>query len=236
MSKPLIGIPARWAKHESGDWQKSRWYLQPTYFEAVAAAGGLPVMIPLLPALAREILPRLNGVLLPGCDSDVDPAWYGAERHPAVEFVNRSRDETDFALLQEADRAGTPVLGICFGMQSMNVHYGGSLIQHLPEKVRTDIDHAEHVTRHPVCFEAGSLLEELAGRGPHVVNSTHHQAVERLAAGFRVAAYAPDRVIEAMEWNPNGRFVMAVQWHPERIIAESEASLAVLRRFVEACR
>ena len=236
MSKPLIGMPARWAETAPGDWQKSRWYLQPTYFEALQAAGALAVMVPLIPDLAREIFPRLDGVLLPGCDSDVDPRRYGQERHPAVEFVNPPRDDTDSALLEEADRTGIPVLGICFGMQSMNVYYGGSLIQHLPDAVRTEIEHSEHVTRHPVCFDEGSLLAELAGRGPHVVNSTHHQAVDRVAKGFRVTAHAPDGVIEAIECNPNGRFLMAVQWHPERIFQERPASLAVLRRFVEACR
>jgi putative glutamine amidotransferase len=228
-------MPARWAETAPGDWQKSRWYLQPTYFEALWAAGALPVMLPLIPELARELAGRLDGLLLPGCDSDVDPARYGQERHPAVEFVNPARDATDFALLEEADRSAQPVLGICFGMQSMNVYYGGSLIQHLADRVQTEIEHSEHVTRHPVCFEEGSLLAALAGRGPHLVNSTHHQAVDRPAGPFRVTAHAPDGVIEAMEWNPNGRFLMAVQWHPERIFRESEASLAVLRRFVESC-
>jgi putative glutamine amidotransferase len=234
--KPLIGMPARWAETTAGDWQKSRWYLQPTYFEAVQAAGGLPVMLPLIPDLARELFRRLDGVLLPGCDSDVDPARYGQERHPSVEFVNPARDETDFALLEEADRAGKAVLGICFGMQSMNVYYGGSLLQHIPDAVKTEIEHSEHATRHPVCFDEGSELAKLAGRGPHQVNSTHHQAVDRVARGFRVTAHAPDGVVEAIESNPNGRFLMAVQWHPERIFQESEASFMVLRRFVEACR
>lgn len=236
MKKPLIGMPARWENRCPGDWQKSRWYLQPTYFEAVAAAGGLPVMIPLMPETVRETFERLDGILLPGCDSDVDPARYGAERHPATEFVNPARDETDFTLLCEADRTGLPVLGVCFGMQSMNVYYGGSLIQHIPDAVRTEIDHSDHTTRHPVTFVAGSLLAELSGPGPHVVNSTHHQAVERAAPGFRVTACAPDGIIEAIESHRDGRFLMAVQWHPERIFAESAPSLAVLRRFVEACR
>ena len=236
MSKPLIGMPARWTETVKDDWQKSRWYLQPTYFEAVQDAGGLPVMAPLIPDLARELASKLDGVLLPGCDSDVDPARYGQQPHPSVEFVNPARDETDIALLEEADRAGRPVLGICFGMRSMNVYYGGSLIQHIPDVVQTEIAHSEHTTRHPVCFEECCVLAGLAGRGPHVVNSTHHQAVDRVAARFRVTARAPDGVIEAIECNPDGRFLMAVQWHPERIYRESEASMALLRRFIEACR
>lgn len=236
MGKPLIGIPARWEDREKGDWQKSRWYLQPTYFEAVVAAGGLPVMIPLIPDLVPEIFPRLNGVLLSGSDSDVDPHRYGAEQHPRVEFVLPARDQTDFALLEEADRASQPVLGICYGMQSMNVHYGGTLIQHIPDAVRTEIEHGERSTQHLIQAQPGSLLEELGGSDPHTVNSTHHQAVERVAARFRVTARAPDGIIEAMEAAGEGRFLMGVQWHPERIFAASALSLALLRRFIEACR
>jgi len=235
LSKPLIGIPARWEDHEKGDWQRSRWYLQPAYFEAIQAAGGMAVMIPLIPDLAAELSQRLDGVLLSGCDSDVDPARYDALPHPQVQFVNPARDLTDFRLLEEADRARRPVLGICYGMQSMNVHYGGSLVQHLPDAF-SGIEHDDRQTRHCVKVESGSLLAGIAGAGEHLVNSTHHQAVDRVAGRFRVTARALDGIIEAMEAVDGGRFLAAVQWHPERIFPESPLSKALLGRFLEACR
>ena len=217
-TKPLVGLTCRFDEDE--DW----YYLPADYSRAVAAAGGVPIQVPLIPSIVAALAPRLDAIVLCGSPSDVDPARYGQARHAEVKAVHPDRDETDFRILEQAFREKKPVLGICFGMQSLNVYLQGTLIQHIPGAVPGALDHRDSRTRHPVFPEPGSQIAGCAGGGEFIVNSTHHQAIQKPGRGLRVAARAPDGVIEAVEGDFPDHFVMGVQWHPERIWREEEIS------------
>ncbi len=225
--KPLIGISCRRHDAPSGD----RWfYLQKEYSEAVFAAGGIPVQLPLLaePEYAAAVAQRLDGIVLSGSASDVDPQRYGARPHPKQGPVHPERDALDAAILRVALDARKPVLGICFGTQMLNVALGGSLVQHL----ETDLSHSDREARHSVRVEPDSVLARLGGAGEHAVNTSHHQALDRVAAGLRITARAPDGTIEAVETTDTERFLVGVQWHPERIWNESALSAALFQELV----
>jgi putative glutamine amidotransferase len=228
-AKPLIGLTCRF------DPAKDSYYLPVEYAEAVFQAGGIPVQIPLIPSSAAQAAEYLDAIVLSGSASDVDPARYGQPRHPAVTAVYPDRDETDFRLLDAAFREKKPVLGICFGIQSLNVYLGGSLVQHIPERVSGIINHDDTNTRHPVTLEPGSRLAAWVDGGAEiVVNSTHHQAIQALGDGLQIAGRSPDGVIEAVEGQFKGHFVAGVQWHPERIWASEPLSRRIFSELVIA--
>jgi len=232
MAKPWIGIPTRFQdEHTTG---KIRLYLEPVLW-----AGGLPVMIPTFcsPSVLSEYMARLDGILLPGSSSDIDPARYGETPHPRLGKMVPDRDALDFALLQHADQARLPVLGICFGAQSLNVFRGGTLVQDIPSVVSSPVFHDDYgdpkqPARHVVRIHEGSALSRLAGSEVVEVNSFHHQSVGLVGANLRSVATAPDGVIEAIE-DVNGRFVVGVQWHPERAFQEDAFAKALFTAFVE---
>ena len=228
-AKPLIGLTCRW--DEANGW----YYLPEEYARAVAAAGAVPVQIPLIPETAGELAAGLDGFVLCGSPSDVDPARYGQPRHPEVKTVHPARDETDWQVLEHAFREKKPVLGICFGMQLLNVYRGGTLLQHIPAAVPAALEHKDRQTEHPIALEPGSRLHGWAGGTRELrVNSTHHQSVERPGGGLRVVARAPDGVIEGIEGDFPGHFVLGVQWHPERIWEKEELSARLFRELAQA--
>lgn len=225
--KPLIGISCRKHETERGDvWH----FLQREYSEAVLKAGGIPVLLPLVadPEYARAVAERLDGIVLSGSVGDVDPARYGAAPHPELNPVHPERDALDAALIRLALDTRKPLLGICYGTQMLNVALGGSLIQHL----ETEIPHSDRKARHAVHVEPNSVLARLGGAGEHLVNTSHHQALERVPATLRITARAPDGTIEAVETTGAGRFLVGVQWHPERIWSESPISRALFEELV----
>jgi putative glutamine amidotransferase len=215
MAKPWIGIPTRFQDdHTTG---KIRLYL-----EAVLWAGGLPVMVPtfLPPVAALEYVKHLDGILLPGSSSDIDPSLYGEAPHGRLGKMAPERDAIDFSLLEHSERSQIPVLGICFGAQSLNVFRGGTLIQDIPSVVSAPVFHDDHgepekPARHVVHLDRNSRLGRLAGKDSIEVNSFHHQSVGRVGTNLQAVATAPDGVVEAVE-DTAGRFVVGVQWHPER--------------------
>jgi putative glutamine amidotransferase len=234
--KPWIGIPTRY--HEKSEYiGQIRHYL-----DAILWAGGLPLMIPTVAdrAIVAEYVARVEGILLPGSPTDIDPAHYGAPAHKKLGKLYPERDATDFAILDFVESQPTmPVLGICFGIQSLNVHRGGTLVQDIPALVEKPVKHDEDsphpAARHMVRIAEGSLVERLAGASQMEVNSYHHQAIEKPGQNLRPVAFANDGVIEAVE-DTTGRFIVGVQWHPERGWKEDPFAKALFSKFIEQAR
>jgi putative glutamine amidotransferase len=245
--KPRIAIPV---PHSERDYAQ-RALTQ--YEAAVRGAGGEPLVISLdwSNQQIAQASKRCDGILLPGSKADIDPEKYGATRDPHTEAADPARDNVDELLLQDAFNMRKPILGICYGLQALNVWRTGTLVQHL----NTGVNHAagRAVPRaHTVAVEPGSRLagivaplRELANvlcvdyprPTPTVleVNSSHHQAAEVVGDGLRVVARSqPDSVIEALEGTDPDHFVMAVQWHPERSFADDEPSRTIFHAFVQS--
>jgi putative glutamine amidotransferase len=216
---PLIGISAYCEQARWGVWEREAIVLPRRYADAVSAAGGIPVLLPPEPGIG-DALARLDGLMLSG-GGDIDPARYGAEPSPELTSVRAERDAAEFALLDAARSLRLPVLGICRGMQVINVARGGSLHQHLPDVVGHD-GHAPQAGAfgtHEVRVAPGSRLSAILGRdavGPAITTPTHHhQAVDRLGTGLTATAWAADGTIEAFESDGGDQFLVAIQWHPE---------------------
>lgn len=234
--RPVIGITLD--SEEAGGYSPFPWYaLRRNYCDAVAAAGGLALALPHEAALAEDYLDRVDGVVITGGAFDVDPALFGAaSRHASVTLKSR-RTAFELALLKGALERDLPVLGICGGQQLLNVALGGTLIQHIPDAVPNALAHEQTAPRdqagHDVALVPGTRLAALAQGLRLAVNSSHHQAVERVAPGCVVNATAPDGVIEGIE-APAHRFCIGVQWHPEFHLSPADAAL--FTAFIEACR
>lgn len=233
---PLIGLPSR--MDPGTDTQ----YLSRHYADAILDAGGIPVIIPLLekPSALRSLAETLDGILLTGSSSDVDPQAYGAEREPACGPVQPLRDATDFQLLDVALNRKKPVLGICFGMQSVNVFLGGTLIQDIDTRIGNTIVHDNPSTEgraaHGIEIRQGSVLEELVPGVKAEVNSTHHQAIDRVAPGLEVIARAPDGIVESVISLGSDPWILGVQWHPERSFRYDRLSKKIFELFLSRCR
>lgn len=229
---PRIGITMR-IEHTT-----DRFYLSRFYSEAVEAAGGAPVHISLIPKANYIdcVVDGLEGLLLPGSDSDVDPLRYGQQPHPQLGSVHRIKDETDLLAIAAAERRNLPIFAICFGMQILNVSRGGTLIQDIQSQVPEAIKHEQGAPRdrpsHHVRLLETSRLSSIGATVDAIVNSHHHQAIESVGANLVATAWANDGVIEALEDPRSDRFVVAVQWHPELGWERDEFSLRLFKSFV----
>ena len=234
--RPLIGITLR---HEL---ETERFYLARYYGEAVEAVGGAPLHLSLIPRAEyiRTVVGRLDGVLLPGSASDVDPLRYGREPHAKLGSVHPLRDETEALVLEAAEELSLPLLAICYGMQAWNVARGGTLIQDIASEVPGALKHEQGAPRerpsHRVTLQPGSLVGSLAGAGSLHVNSHHHQALELLGRGLRATAWTSDGLVEAVEDAGAGRWAVGVQWHPELGWERDAFSRALFEAFVDAAR
>lgn len=215
----------------------ARFVLQRTYADAVLRAGGWPLIPPHgLPVEA--CLSLAHGLVVTGGAFDIPPEAYGEARRPGMGEVKDDRTRFEWGLLEGALEAGLPVLGVCGGMQLLNVVLGGTLIQDIPTEVDGALVHEQpppkDVPSHPIAVEPGSKLAAATGGATEVeVNSTHHQAVDRLGRGLVVTARAPDGVVEAIE-DPSRAHVVGVQWHPEAILASAPWNLELYRQLVGA--
>ncbi len=234
MTKPIIGIGSD-VQYVEGERDRAFVYL--TYVDALRRAGAVPVLIPPQPENAAELAQGLDGILLAGGE-DCDPELYGQERHPkVVDLMDARRQSNDLTLAKVAREKGIPTLGICLGLQVMNVAGGGTLVQDIDSAVETEIQHAsipEDRARHDVIIEQGTRLASMVPAAELNVNSSHHQAVSAVADGLRVTAHAPDGVVEGLE-DPKHPFYIGVQWHPEDMTGEGSANM-LLGAFVEAAR
>ena len=231
---PLIGLTT------SGtvDAYPERAYTNAAYINAVQRAGGVPVLLPpSLAGAARDALwSRLDGLILTG-GGDIDPARFGEPRHPAVYEVSAARDDLELDLTARAIAEGIPLLAICRGIQVLNVALGGTLYQDISEETESPIAHSQTEPReqptHGVKVLEGSRLAEVLGRFELEVNSMHHQAVKRLGRSLSAVAAAPDGIVEGVEVAEHP-FAMAVQWHPEDLVAHDGAARNLFRAVIDA--
>jgi putative glutamine amidotransferase len=211
----------------------------PQYVAAIDEAGGEARVIALAspPKDAARVFAECDAVLLPGSPADVDPAKYKANTDPRTAAADPRRDNVDSILLREAYSARKPVLGICYGLQSLNVWRGGALVQHIESRINHEAGRA--VARaHQVAIEPATRLASilgLNGSGAIPVNSSHHQSAAEVGDGLLLVATCPDdQIIEAIEGSDPAHFVLGVQWHPERTTDSEASSRAIFRAFVHA--
>jgi putative glutamine amidotransferase len=237
MGAPVIGICAAVERARWGVWDQSAALLPRSYIRAVQSAGAVALMLPPDPAVTADpdsVLDLLDGLMLAG-GVDVDPELYGAARAPETQHSVRERDEFEIALTKRALERDIPLLGICRGMQVLNVAQGGTLIQDLPSR----LGHKEHCrvpgsfesAEHPVHLTPNSLAAQAAGEERHATLSHHHQGVDRLGEDLVITGWADvDELPEAIEL-PDKRFALGVQWHPEADMASQ-----VIATLVEEAR
>jgi putative glutamine amidotransferase len=221
MSRPVIGICTALERARWSVWDQQAYLLPRSYIRAIQRAGGLAVMLPPDEAVEREpdeVLDLIDGLILAG-GADIDPSSYGDDAHPETRGTVPERDNFEVALARRAMERDMPLLGICRGMQLMNVATGGTLLQHLPDS------HGHHEHRrnpgtfdgadHDVRLNEGSLAARATGEVVHATKSHHHQGIDRLGSGLEVTGWSLiDELPEAVEM-PERRFALGVQWHPE---------------------
>lgn len=231
--KPVIGIT-------TDVQQDGENILKNTYVQAVIRAGGLPMIVPVgLEQDVEQLIEMFDGLLLSG-GNDINPMLFNEEPHEYLGVVSPSRDSSELELARRMLKTGKPILGICRGLQVLNVAVGGTLYQDLYKQNDSPI--LQHIQKAPnthcshyVQLDKGSLLESIAGSERIQVNSYHHQSLKEVPSDFKVTAVASDGIVEAIE-STHEQFVLGVQWHPEALSAAGDAvSLRIFERFISEC-
>lgn len=235
MKKPIIGITLDLASdNDKYSYSWAPWYaLRRDYSNMVVKAGGIPVLLPYSSPF-DDIVDTIDGLIITGGDEDINPRFYGQKIISDKVRTNDIRAEFEIKLTKKAIERDMPIFGICNGLQVINVVMGGTLIQHIPDTHNSDINHEQphpkNAPTHSIIIEKNTLFDEMSPTGEIMVNTTHHQAIDKMGDGLIVSAKAPDGIVEAIEGTRN-RFVIGVQWHSEYENSKLDANL--FRRLVE---
>ncbi|HJM82364.1 MAG TPA: gamma-glutamyl-gamma-aminobutyrate hydrolase family protein [Nitrospinota bacterium] len=222
--------------------EETSYYIKRKYVDALVKSGGLPILIPPMSSAKRseKYLDVIDGLLITGGWFDIDPKTYGEKPLPVLGKLQPERTRMEMRLIKKAVEQKIPILGICGGIQAINVTFGGSLFQDLKTQVNNALNHEQSPkppskTSHDVYLTAGSLIRKIAGKTRLKINSTHHQAIKETGDGVSVCAVAADNVVEAIELPGIDSFILGVQWHPEQLFETDVASRRLFKKFVKEC-
>ena len=241
--KPIIGVTPDFNAGDRKEWggREPTYFLRGRYIRAIEELGGVPLVLPLLAhhASRQRLLKQLDGLLITGSGPDLPPSLYGERQRYPFRIVSERRASFEFDMVHLARRANVPLLGICGGMQAMNVACGGSLFQDISSQVSTPLRHRQSTPAtslsHTVTVTPGSLLRRVVRSVSMRVNSSHHQSVKGVAPSLIASALASDGIVEAIE-SPTHRFFLGIQWHPEFLFDRHPLHRRLFEAFIRAAR